>query len=113
MTFDDGIIDIYSLENIADKGDQPKYDLIYKSSYYFSYKTLGLTRYYTALANNEKIENVVTIYQDRKIKTSDIVKFDDGTFYEIKLIQHTTDENGIKISNLSLERYNNECCYKT
>ena len=55
MTFDDGIIKIYRLVNVSEKGDKPKYKMFYKSSFYFSYETLGLTRYYTALANNEKI----------------------------------------------------------
>ena len=41
MTFDDGIIKIYRLVNVSEKGDKPKYKTFYKSSFYFSYETLS------------------------------------------------------------------------
>lgn len=112
MTFDDGIIKIYRLDNVSKKGDKPKYVPVYKNSFYFCYETMGLTRYYTALRNNEKIENVIAIYQDRSIKIDDIVEFEDSEQFRIALIQHTADEDGIKISRLSLERFDNERNHK-
>lgn len=108
MTFDDGIVKIYKLDLISEKGDKPSYGPVYKKSFYFNYETIGLTRYYTALRNNEKIENVIVIYQDRSIKIDDIVEFEDGERFRIVLVQHTVDEDGINISRLSLERFNNE-----
>lgn len=112
MTFDDGIVKIYRKDNVSKKGDKPRYDLIYKNSYYFSYEKLGLTRYYTALANNQIIESVISIYQDRSIRIDDTVMFEDDLLFKIVLVQHTVDEDGIKISILSLERFNNECNYE-
>ena len=114
MTFDDGIIKIYRLVNVSEKGDKPKYKMFYKSSFYFSYETLGLTRYYTALANNEKIETVVNIYQDRSIRVNDIARFEDDSEFKIVLAQHFKDSDGIDCTKLSLERRNNNvCCFDT
>ncbi len=110
MTFDDGILKVYSVQNTAEKGDKPKLEYSYLNSYYFAYSTVGITRYYTAKANNEMIENVVKIYQDRTIKVNDVIEIENN-FYKVLLIQHTVDEDFIKISVISLSRYeefNNE-----
>lgn len=104
MTFDDGVLKIYSVQNTAEKGDIPKFEYCYLNSYYFAYSTVGITRHYTAKANNELIENVVKIYQDRSIKIDDVIEIENN-FYKVLLIQHTVDEDGIKISTISLSRY--------
>lgn len=104
MVFDDGILKVYSVQDISEKGDKPKFEYSYLNSHYFSYSTVGITRHYTAKANNEIIENVVKIYQDRSIKTDDVIEIENN-FYKVLLIQHTVDENGIKISIISLSRY--------
>ncbi len=104
MTFDDGVLKIYSVQNTAEKGDMPKFEYSYLNSYYFAYSTVGITRHYTAKANNELIENVVKIYQDRSIKIDDVIEIDNN-FYKVILIQHTVDEESIKISVISLSRY--------
>ena len=49
MTFDDGILTIYKIENIGKPGFKPVPGLSKKESFYFGYDTLGITRYYTAL----------------------------------------------------------------
>lgn len=104
MTFDDGILKVYSVQNTAEKGDMQKFEYNYLNSYYFAYSTVGITRHYTAKANNELIENVVKIYQDRSIKIDDVIEIDNN-FYKVVLIQHTVDEDNIKISVISLSRY--------
>lgn len=110
MVFDDGILKVYSVQDISEKGDKPKFEYSYLNSHYFSYSTVGVKRHYTAKANNELIENVVKIYQDRSIKNDDVIEIEND-FYKVLLIQHTVDEDGIKISTISLSRYeefNNE-----
>lgn len=104
MVFDDGILKVYSLQDVSEKGDKPEFEYIYLNSHYFSYSTVGVTRHYTAKANNELIENVVKIYQDRSIKIDDVIEIEND-FYKVLLIQHTVDEDGIKISTISLSRY--------
>ena len=60
-TFDDGILTIYSVENIAEPGDMPVTGLVEKASFYFGYETVGINRFYTALQANRQIESVVHI----------------------------------------------------
>lgn len=113
MTFDDGILKIYKLENTALKGDKPNEKLVYKSSHYFAFEDLGITRYYTALSNNQLIESVVGIHLDRSICVLDIAKMEDGSLFRIVMIQHPTNKDGIRYTRLSLERLKDEYHKKT
>lgn len=107
MTFDDGILKIYKIEDGSSKGDMPKEELVYKSSSYFEYDDLGITRYYTALANNQMIESVVKIPYDRSIRVLDVVEMEDGLLYRIVMVQHPYDD-GLRYTRISLERINDE-----
>lgn len=108
MTFDDGILKLYSIFNNAKNGDMPKETLRYRASYYFHYENIGITRYYTALSHSQLLDTVLSIYQDRSISSLDIIQLEDGILYKIDMIQHHEDEDGIKITTLSLERLNDE-----
>ena len=52
-------------------------------------------------------------YEDRSVRIHDIAVMEDGSQFRIVMVQPETDENGIKINKLSLERLNNEYQYKT
>ena len=108
MTFDDGILKVYRLENIASKGDMPNNVLVYKSSFYFSFDNLGITRYYTALKNNQRIESVVNIEFNILVRIHDIVKMEDGSCFRIEMLQREKDESGLLYLKLSLQRLDDE-----
>lgn len=112
MTFDDGILKIYSAENISDEGDLPLLELVYKSSSYFKFEDLGIQRYYTALSHNQLIDSVVAVHYDRNIKVFDIIVID-GVQFKIDMVQHPFDEDGLRYTKLSLERLNDEFKFKT
>lgn len=40
MTLDDGVLKIFSVENIADQGMKPVYGLKFKSRHYFGFETV-------------------------------------------------------------------------
>ena len=61
MTFDDGILTIYSVENIGETGMNPVVGLVQKERFYYGFDTLGITRYYTALEAQQQIECVVNV----------------------------------------------------
>ena len=71
---------------------------------------MGITRYYEAIRANQMIERVIAVYR-APINTNQIVVFEDGTQYLVRMVQHTVDENGIKISRLSLERNGEEYAF--
>lgn len=106
MTFDDGILKIYDVKDISEPGMKPVTGLVYKSSHYFGYETVGITRYYTAMQANNKISELVHIWQDRSITTQNICVMEDGQQYKCQFVQHTKDENGLLITKITLERLN-------
>lgn len=105
MTFDDGILKIYSIENLAPSGSKPVAGLVYHSSHYFCYERIGITRYYTAKKANSQIENLVSIMQDRSIDSSKICIMEDGLQYKCALVQHERDnDSGLDKTIITLER---------
>lgn len=104
MTFDDGILTIYEVTNSAQPGAKPAPALAEKSKHYFAYETLGVTRYYAALQADQQIAAVVDIPGWYDVKTTDICILEDGGQYIISMVQPTTDEDGLRIMKLSLER---------
>lgn len=108
MTFDDGILNIYKTVDISEPGMKPKIHLEPKEQYYFSFDTIGITRYYTALQANQQISAVVNVPDWGDITTLDICVLEDGNQYRIAMRQPTTDENGLRITKLSLERISEE-----
>ena len=91
MTFDDGILKIYERVLVQDKGFMPVSKLRLKSSYYFSYEVIGVTKFYEAKKAQDRLDESVSIY---------------GTQYQISQIQHTFDDNGIQITKLTLMHLN-------
>jgi hypothetical protein len=104
MTFDDGILKIYTLENTAEPGRMPDEKLVLASEHYFGYETVYDRRYYTALQANVKIENLVHIMQDREILALQIVVDEAGRQFRIAQLQHGRNKDGTEVTWLSLER---------
>lgn len=112
MTFDDGIITIYTVTNGAENGDLPEKNLTKNCEFYFHEETLGISRYYEALKSNQLIERVVDVPDEGVVSINDIATIDtdpiDSNQYIIRMVQRTLDEEGLKILRLSLERNGEE-----
>lgn len=112
MTFDDGILKIYSVTNGAENGDLPEEVLTFKNEFYFHEETVGISRYYEALKSNQLIERVVDIPDEGVVSINDIATIDtdpDGdNQYIIRMVQRSLDEEGLKILRISLERNGEE-----
>ena len=104
MTFDDGILKICRAVNIGEAGMKPVIRLEEKESFYFGYDNLGINRYYTALQARQTIEAVVNIPGWSDISALDVCVMEDGRQYKLAMIQPTMDENGLRVTKLSLER---------
>lgn len=104
MTFDDGILGIYQSKNIGEPGCEPVMALVLKDNYYYHQETLGYNRYYTALQAREKISSVLSVPDWGQISAEDICITEDGRQYRILLSQPAYDENGLKITRITLER---------
>ena len=99
MTFDDGVLKIYKVINIAETGMKPKYALKLKSKHCFGFETVGISRYYTALQANVQVSDVVHIWKKKKITSI----LEDGLQYKCAFVQHVMDD-GLKITRITLER---------
>ena len=111
MTFDDGIVGIYVLSNIAEAGKKPVKGLTQVEQLYFGYDVLGLNRYYTALQAHQQIAAVINVpgwITAEPNKHIAVIADAEGQFdddqYTIRLSQPMTDEDGLRITKLTLER---------
>lgn len=107
MTFDDGILSIWTSANTASAGDMPTQTLTRKGDYYFAYQTVGFNRYYTAMGFNQQIDTMVAVDLDRTITSDDIVHLE-SQFHRISQVQHVKDEDGLWYTRLSLTRIQDE-----
>lgn len=112
MTFDDGIVRIFIAENAAEIGAKPRIALELKESYYFGYETLGINRYYTALQANQRLESVICVPGWDDITALDIAVMENGDQFKIQMVQKMTDDSGLKITKLSLERISEKYDFK-
>ena len=106
---DDGVCRIYKITNTAAPGDMPADGLVLCSSYYFEERVVGMSRYYSALQVQSKIARIVRIWQDRSIEADNVCLIENdsdtnGVQYRIIQAQHIEDANGLKVSDLTLER---------
>lgn len=91
ISFSDGVCDIYSI-------DEEENESIKYANLGFSNKVLGFNRYYTAAAQQIKVNRVINIPQILNINTHDILKIKGIGEYDIELIQHIYDTNPQSIS---------------
>ena len=104
MTFDDGILTVYRTENTAQPGKKPVQRLKVKGRHYFNYGELGYNRIYRAKQAGQQVEAVVNIPGWEDIQMTDVCVMENGDQFRILTRQPTLDENGLRITRLSLER---------
>lgn len=113
MTFDDGIVGLYELTETKVPGKMPVEGLTLKERSFFGYDTLGINRYYTALQAKQEIAAVLNIPGWHEIAANRyiaIIADADGDIdgdcqqFRVVMVQPMTDEFGLRITKLSLER---------
>ena len=70
--FNDGIVDFYHVENIAEPGREPKEGLQLKATLRFELQRLGINRLYLSRQNQAEIEEVLRVPRDIAISNQDI-----------------------------------------
>jgi len=112
VSFPDGIIKIYQISEICEPGETPiegLYTLFAK--FRFEERKIGVTRNYMAMQNNKQIDRLIRIWQDRYIQPDFICTVDDGidgaVQYRIARVEHFKTDEGIKLTDLTLERLDN------
>lgn len=113
MTFNDGIVGVYKITETIVPGKKPVEELTLSERFFFGYDTLGINRYYTALQANQEISAVINIPGWNPIQANKNIAIiadengfidSDSPQYRIVMVQPMTDEYGLRITKLSLER---------
>ena len=110
MTYDDGILKVYRITNESSNGAMPTKTRTLLLSAYFGFETVGFRRYFTGLQANRDIEYIVDIPEWHDIMQTDEILLEDGiadhesTYFRVAQKQMTTDDDGIRMTRLSLER---------
>lgn len=106
MIYDSGIVEIYSVPSFGN-GDLPSTQGVLKGKQYFGTRTLGFNRYYTAKANQDRIDKVIECWTIPEVDTSDYAVIG-GQRFRIVMVQYSTNDDGLPIMVLSLEVQNDE-----
>lgn len=108
MTFDDGILTVWSRQNVAENGMMPSYELVKTGEYYFSFDYLGFSRFYEAMKAQVELSHVVNVSDWVNIDTADMIELEDGVMYKAVQVQKQWDDDGLKITKISLEVVKND-----
>lgn len=104
MLLDSGIVSIYRQKNVAAPGKKPQYEWEQIWQSYYGEKTVGVNRYYTAMAQDDQVDMLIEAQRNRGISTATDRAEIDGVYYRIVQIQHVLDDNDLPMTDLALER---------
>lgn len=110
MLLDSGYLIIKRPVANTNKGGLPKesYAEVFRSN--FAEKTVGINRYFTAKANDFSVDLFVEI-QRYRARTTDLVEVvsmvepDLNGLYNVIQVQQIDNEDGLPVTDLSLQRY--------
>ena len=107
MFDNEGLVSIYTVTNTAPAGDMPKMSLAKQSDAYFQNRVIGYGRMYAAKGVNESIDLLIRLWYDPSIRVGQCAVITDSDFsgqYHIDMVQHTTNEDGLKVTDLTLSK---------
>ena len=89
--YDDGIVKIYTVTDIAKPGYQPVPSLTLKCTLRYEEQRLGIQRYYSGQQNQIQIERVIRTPRYGGVNNQDVAVTEDGKQYRIDLVQNATE----------------------
>lgn len=114
---DSGIVTICTLENLAQDGDMPSpklVPLVYDDeelTWQFEERTVGMNRQYLAKGVSERIDMMIRIWRApvrigmyALLTDYEDQENPDGDQYRIDNVQQLFDDNGLKVTDLTLYR---------
>ena len=104
MLLDAGILKICRLEEKSEGGSMAKEMLVEVRRHYYGERTIGFSRQYAAKGVNQQVDLLAEIWQDREIRAGMYAVDDTDTQYRIDQVQHKENEDGLRVTWLSLSR---------
>lgn len=88
QSYNDGILTVYSVVDIAQPGYKPVEKLTFKVKVPYEERSLGIQRFYSAKQNQSNVERVIRIPKSNVAVTNqDVAITEDGAKYRIDLVQ--------------------------
>lgn len=105
MLHDSGVLTICSVENSAASGDMAKEKLVKSDArHYYGERTVGYGRQYAAKGVSEQVDLLAEIWEDRSVRIGMYALTDEGEQFRIDNVQHKTDEDGLRVTWLTMRR---------
>lgn len=99
-----GRLMLCSLRNFAPKGLMPREVLVPYEIIFYEERTLGYNRIYAAQGANQQIDMLVRVWENRVVKIGHYAVLEDNTQYRITAIQQLLNSDGLKCTDLTLEK---------
>lgn len=104
MLLDSGVLTLCRLENTAPGGAMPRMRLVPVERCFYGERTVGYNRQYAALGVNERVDLLARVWQSRAARAGMFALLEDGAQYRVALAQQLWDDNGLRVTDLTLER---------
>ena len=95
---DGGLLTIYQIENVADKGKMPTEKLVKVADGYYEELRVGVTRLYAALGANRVIDMLLRVFNTDVIENGMVVIPEDGNQYQVDAIQKNIGFDSVDIT---------------
>lgn len=90
QSYNDGIVNVYSVTNIAQAGYKPKQGLVLKVNLRFDEQRLGINRLYMSRQYQAEIERLIRVQRVNNISSQDVAVID-GRQFKIDTVQSVKD----------------------
>lgn len=90
QSYNDGIVNVYSVTNIAQAGYKPKQGLVLKVNLRFDEQRLGINRLYMSRQYQAEIERLIRVQRVNDISSQDVAVID-GRQFKIDTVQSVKD----------------------
>lgn len=100
----EGTLRLCELQNLAEPGGMPSEKLVVVSYHYYGDRMIGYGRQYAAMGVEQQVDRLVRIWRDESAHVKQYALLDDGKQYRVDMVQHLLDEDGLKVTDLTLFR---------
>ena len=110
MPLDSGTLTAWRGANTAEAGKMPVLSYAQFWGSYYEDRTVGIQRYYTAMQHDSRVDAMVRVQRTYELQpASDRIvlspySHEDGSAYRIIQLQQVLDDDGLPVTDLTLER---------
>lgn len=102
--FDDGLLQLCSLDETAERGAMPAPHLRPLCEVYYAQRAIGYNRFYAAMGANQQIDLIVRTWHLPEARIGMYAVLEDKNQYRIDNVQHLLDDAGLRVTDLTLSR---------